>query len=245
MSFALEDGKLLCHTEIEKMSKRWLNVVNPETMVGRYGADTFRMYVMFLGPITDSKPWNTHGIEGVYKFLRKFWNLFYNRQGLFEAAEGPAPRQALKALHTCIQRVGADLAKLSLNTCVSHFMICVNELHYIGSSQREVLEPLVVLLSPFAPHLCEELWESLGHTPSISQVAYPQVDQKYLEEAFVEYPVMINGKLRAKVMLANGIDRDGALALALADEHVKKWVGQGTLKNAIFVPGRIINLVVA
>lgn len=242
--FVLDDGKFTCDTEVEKMSKRWLNVVNPEDMVIQYGADTFRMYEMFLGPITDSKPWNTHGIDGVFKFLRKFWNLFYNKEDAFDISEESPSKEEMKALHHCIQKVENDIEKLSFNTCVSHFMICVNELQSLKCNKRAILEPLTVLLSPFAPHLAEELWHLLGHKATVTQVAYPEWDASVLVENEFEYPVMVNGKMRAKVKLPADMQQAEAVECALQEEAVKKWTDGKSMKKVVFVPKRIINLVV-
>ena len=244
VEFILDDGKLICDTEIEKMSKRWLNVVTPDSMVERYGADTFRMYEMFLGPITDSKPWNTHGIDGVYKFLRKLWNLFYNKQDEFDVSDAEPSKDELKALHTCIQKVENDIEKLAFNTCVSHFMICVNELQSLKCNKRSVLEPLTVLLSPFAPHIAEELWEMLGKQSSVTTANYPVFDAGVLVESEFEYPVMINGKMRTKLKLPANINQDEVKERALADETVQKWTEGKQLRKMVFVPKRIINLVV-
>ena len=244
VDFVLEDGKFTCDTEVEKMSKRWLNVVNPEVMVSRYGADTFRMYEMFLGPITDSKPWNTHGIDGVYKFLRKFWNLFFSKEGLFDISDEKASKEELKALHACIQKVENDIQKLSFNTCVSHFMVCVNELQSLKCNKREVLAPLTTLLSPFAPHIAEELWQMLGNSSSVTGELYPAFDPEVLVESEFEYPVMINGKMRLKLKLATETNQDEAKAIVLENEVVQKWMDGKQLRKMVFVPKRIINLVV-
>lgn len=239
------DGSFLLDTEVEKMSKRWLNVVNPEEMVTRYGADTFRMYEMFLGPITDSKPWNTHGIDGVFKFLRKFYNLFHNKENEFELSdEAPADAEN-KVLHQCIKNVRIDIDKLSLNTCVSHFMICVNELQALNCSKRAILEPLVILLAPFAPHMAEELWHLIGNKETVTTAAYPEFNEAYLKESEKEYPVMINGKMRAKVSLAADISKEEAEECALALPEVQKWTEGKQVRKVVFVPNKIINLVVA
>lgn len=244
VEFVLEDGKLKCETEVEKMSKRWLNVVNPVDMVSKYGSDTFRMYEMFLGPITDSKPWNTNGIDGVFKFLRKFYNLFHNKSDAFDVSDDEPSKDEWKALHSCIQKVENDTQKLSFNTCVSHFMICVNELQSLKCNKRQILEPLVVLISPFAPHLAEELWEALGHNPSVTGQPYPEFKSEYLVESEIEYPVMINGKMRAKVLISADAGQDEALEIALAQPEVQKWTEGKQIRKVVFVPKRILNLVV-
>lgn len=244
VEFILEDGKLKCETEVEKMSKRWLNVVNPVDMVSKYGSDTFRMYEMFLGPITDSKPWNTNGIDGVFKFLRKFYNLFHDKSDAFVVIDDEPSKDEWKALHSCIQKVENDTQKLSFNTCVSHFMICVNELQALKCSKRQILEPLVVLMSPFAPHLAEELWEQLGHAPSVTTQPYPEFKAEYLVESEIEYPVMINGKMRAKVLISADAGQDEALEIALKQPEVQKWTEGKQMRKVVFVPKRILNLVV-
>lgn len=243
VDFILDEGKFICSSEVEKMSKRWLNVVNPEEMVRRYGADTFRMYEMFLGPITDSKPWNTHGIDGVFKFLRKFWNLFYNKENAFDLSDDSPSKEEMKALHNCIQKVENDVQKLSFNTCVSHFMVCVNELQSLKCNKRGILEQLTVLISPFAPHIAEELWEMLGHTSSVTKADYPVFDPKVLEENEFEYPVMINGKMRVKLKLPVDTTEEVARQKVLENEVVQKWMEGKQLRKMVFVPKRIINLV--
>ena len=194
--FILEDGKYVCGWAIEKMSKSMFNVVNPDNIVEDYGADTLRMYEMFLGPLEQSKPWDTNGIDGVHKFLRRFWRLFYNRDGEY-VVSGEAPTAAeLKSLHKTIKKVGEDIEHFSFNTSISAFMICLNELG--GCNKRAILEPLVVLIAPFAPHIAEELWESLGHTTSVCDASFPEYDEKYLVEDSIEYPISFNGKMRYK-----------------------------------------------
>lgn len=244
LEFVLEDGRMICESEIEKMSKSKFNVVTPDDMVARYGADTFRMYEMFLGPITDSKPWNTHGIDGVFKFLRKYYNLFFNKQNELEISEEPPEKQELKSLHNCIDKVNNDIEKLSFNTCVSHFMVCVNELQSARCNKREILEPLTVLLSPFAPHLAEEMWEMLGNKKSITSEPYPQHNAAFLVESEIEYPVMINGKMRAKVKLPADAQQAEAIETALKEPAIQKWTEGKQLRKQIFVPKKIINLVV-
>ncbi|MCB0739318.1 MAG: class I tRNA ligase family protein, partial [Bacteroidetes bacterium] len=236
--------KFIVEREVEKMSKRWQNVVTPDSMVSQYGADTFRMYEMFLGPITDSKPWNTHGIDGVFKFLRKFYNLFHNKENAFEVSNEKPSKDEFKALHTCIQKVENDIEKLSFNTCVSHFMICVNELQALKCNKREILEPLVVLISPFAPHLAEELWQLLGNEPSVTTANYPTFNPTYLVESELTYPVMINGKMRAKIILPAEAGEDQALETALSTAEVQKWTDGMQVRKVVFVPKKILNLVV-
>ena len=242
--FILEDGKYHCGSEIEKMSKSLYNVVNPDDIIEKYGADTLRMYEMFLGPLEQFKPWNTHGIDGVFKFLRKFWGLYVDQEGAVKVTDEAATPEELKILHKAIKKVEEDVDRLSLNTSVSHFMITVNELTALKCNKRAILEPLAILLSPFAPHISEELWQHLGHTDSVSNAAYPVFEQKYVTEDAHEYPVSINGKVRTKMKF--GVDEDKQIIeeTVLADEAVLKWTEGKTPKKVIIVPKRIINIVV-
>ncbi|MEL6559710.1 MAG: leucine--tRNA ligase [Bacteroidota bacterium] len=242
--FILEDGKYICGDEVEKMSKRLYNVVNPDDIVAKYGADTLRMYEMFLGPLEQFKPWNTHGIDGVYKFLRKFWSLYFDGNNQYLVSEEKASPEELKILHKAIQKVEDDVDRLSLNTSVSHFMITVNELIALKCHKKEILEPLAILLSPFAPHICEEIWQIIGNAESISKASYPQFEQKYVVEASHEYPVSINGKVRTKLSFAIDEDKAEIEKQVLANEMVQKWTEGKTPKKVIIVPKRIINLVV-
>ncbi|NDE61432.1 MAG: leucine--tRNA ligase, partial [Cyclobacteriaceae bacterium] len=204
--FILEDGKYYCGAEVEKMSKSKYNVVNPDDIIERYGADTLRLYEMFLGPLEQFKPWNTNGIDGVFKFLKKLWNLFHDADGKFKVSEEVPSKDELKALHKAIKKLEEDMANYSFNTSVSSFMICVNELTALGCNKRQILEPLAVLVSPYAPHIAEELWELLGHSTSINKASFPEFKEEYLVESSFEYPIMINGKLRAKVNLSLSLD---------------------------------------
>lgn len=242
--FILEDGKYICGDEVEKMSKRLYNVVNPDDIVAKYGADTLRMYEMFLGPLEQFKPWNTHGIDGVYKFLRKFWGLYFDGNENYQVSDEKATPEELKILHKAIQKVEDDVDRLSLNTSVSHFMITVNELIAQKCHKKEILEPLAILLSPFAPHICEEIWQIMGHEESISKASYPQFEQKYVVEASHEYPVSINGKVRTKLSFSIDEDKAEIEKQVLANEVVQKWTEGKTPKKVIIVPKRIINLVV-
>ncbi|HXH18495.1 MAG TPA: leucine--tRNA ligase [Chitinophagales bacterium] len=241
--FILEDGKYLCGTEIEKMSKSRLNVVNPDEIIAQYGADTFRMYEMFLGPIEQSKPWNTHGIDGVFKFVRKLWRLFYD-ESKFLVTDAPATERELKVLHKTIKKIRDDIERLSFNTCISTFMVCVNELTDLKCSKKTVLKDLVVLLAPFAPHVAEELWEALGNKGSVTAVPYPEYNQKYLAETTFEYPVSVNGKLRTKIELPLDLEQSKVQEEVLASDVVKKWLEGKPPKKVIYVPGKIINIVV-
>jgi leucyl-tRNA synthetase len=237
------EGKYTCAWEVEKMSKSKYNVVNPDDMVAEYGADCFRMFEMFLGPITDAKPWNTKGITGVSGFLRKFWGLFFDGERLL-VTDGAPDREELRTLHTCIKKVTDDVERMSMNTCVSHFMIATNELRRLRCNKRAVLEPLVVLIAPFAPHLAEELWHSLGHTTSVCDAQWPVYDEECLKTDTKEFPIQINGKLRATIELPSDVSADDAQTAALALEQVQKWLDGQMPKKVVFVPGRMINIVV-
>ncbi len=241
--FILEDGKYICGASIEKMSKSYFNVVNPDVIIENYGADTLRMYEMFLGPLELSKPWNTHGIDGVYKFLRKFWHLIHDHQGNIHVSDDEPTREELKVLHKTIKKIEYDIEHFSFNTSVSEFMICCNELSSIKCNKRSIIEPLVIALSPFAPHLAEELWEKLGHGDSILSATFPAYDEAYLKEDSFEYPISINGKVRAKMNFALDMPKEDIEKLVLASDAVAKWTEGKTPKKVIVVPGRIVNLV--
>lgn len=240
----LEDGKYICGSEVDKMSKRYYNVVNPDDIVNSYGADTLRMYEMFLGPLELSKPWNTHGIDGVFKFLRRFWNLFHDAQGNFRITEDEPVREELKVLHKTLKKIQHDIEHFSFNTSVSEFMICSNELSSMKCTKRKILEPLIIALSPYAPHITEELWEKSGHTEPLSKAEFPEYDEAYLKENSFEYPISINGKVRAKMNFALDMPKEDIEKLVLASEVVTKWTEGKPPKKIIVVPGRIVNLVV-
>ncbi|MDR7130460.1 leucyl-tRNA synthetase [Algoriphagus sp. 4150] len=242
--FILEDGKYICGSEVEKMSKRYYNVVNPDDIVERYGADTLRLYEMFLGPLEQFKPWNTNGIDGVFKFLRKLWNLYHTNSGEFQISEAEPSKEEYKALHKALKKMEEDMANFSFNTSVSSFMICVNELSALKSNKRKILEPLALLVSPYAPHIAEELWSLLGNEKSITEAVFPAFDESHLKESAFEYPVMINGKMRAKINLDLSLTKDQIQQAALADETVQKWLEGKGPKKIIIVPGKIVNLVV-
>ncbi len=230
--------------EVEKMSKSKFNVVNPDDLVEKYGADTLRMYEMFLGPVEQSKPWNTNGIEGVFKFLKKFWALFHDRDGNFAVSEDKATAEELKVLHGSIRKIEDDVARLSLNTSVSNFMIATNELGSLKCNKRSILEPFVVLLAPYAPHISEELWSLLGHETSVCDAQFPVFDEKYLKEDSKEYPIMINGKMRAKISFAADTPTKDMEAAVVDNELVQKWLEGKAPKKIIVVPNKIINVVV-
>jgi len=241
--FILEDGEYICGWAIEKMSKSMFNVVNPDMICEKYGADTLRMYEMFLGPLEQSKPWDTRGIDGVHRFLRKFWRLYHERDA-FSVSDAKATPVELKVLHRLIAKVQSDIESFSFNTSVSAFMIAVNELSDLKCDKREILEPLVILLSPFAPHVAEEIWSSLGHKTSISTASYPEYMEKYTIEDSFEYPVSFNGKLRFKITLPLSISPEEAKAAVLADPMTERYLQGGTPKKIIVVPSKIINVVV-
>ncbi|MBR3703827.1 MAG: leucine--tRNA ligase [Alistipes sp.] len=239
--FILEDGKYICGWAIEKMSKSMFNVVNPDNIVENYGADTLRMYEMFLGPLEQSKPWDTNGIDGVHKFLRKFWRLYFDKEGAFAVNdEQPTPAE-LKTLHKTIKKIREDIENFSFNTSVSAFMICLNELG--ACHKRAVLEPLAILIAPFAPHIAEELWEQLGHTETIFDAAYPEHNEEYLVESAFEYPVMVNGKLRFKQNYPLAMTPAEIQADIVKAEGAQKWLEGKPAKKIIVVPGKIINIV--
>ncbi len=242
--FILEDGKYVCGWAVEKMSKSMYNVVNPDDVVERYGADTLRMYEMFLGPLEASKPWDTNGIDGVSKFLRKFWRLFTNKSGDLELSSEKATPAELKVLHKTIKKVREDIENFSFNTSVATFMICVNELGDLKCSKREILEPLTVLLAPFAPHIAEELWSLMGKKPSIADARYPEFNPAYLVESSFEYPVSFNGKMRFKKELPLGISVKEIEEAVLADDNTKRYLDGKSPKKVIIVPNKIVNIVV-
>ena len=237
------EGKFTCSHELEKMSKSKYNVVNPDDMVAEYGADCFRMFEMFLGPITDAKPWNTQGISGVSGFLKKFWGLFFDKSGRFGVSSEEPNKDELRVLHHCIKKVTDDIERMSMNTCVSHFMIATNDLRKLDSSKRAVLEPIVIMLAPFGPHIAEELWRLLDHATSVCDAAWPALNEDFLKSDTKEYPVSINGKLRATIELPTEVTAADAEAAALALEVVQKWLEGNAPKKVVFVPGRMINIV--
>ena len=239
--FILEDGKYVCGWAIEKMSKSMFNVVNPDYIVDNYGADTLRMYEMFLGPLEQSKPWDTNGIDGVHKFLRRFWGKFFDKDGNFAVSnEEPTPAE-LKTLHKTIKKVREDIENFSFNTSIAAFMICLNELG--ACNKRAVLEPFAVLLSPFTPHISEELWHLLGNEGSVCDAKYPEHNPDLLVENSFEYPVSFNGKMRFKKSLPLGISNEDIQALVMADEQTLRYTEGKTPKKVIIIPGKIINIV--
>ncbi|NQX52010.1 leucine--tRNA ligase [Pedobacter panaciterrae] len=243
--FILENGKYICGVEVEKMSKSKFNVVNPDVLIESYGADTLRMYEMFLGPLEQSKPWNTNGIEGVFKFLRKFWRLFHNEAWQFNVSDSVPTKAELKALHKIIKKVQDDIDRFSFNTSVSSFMIAVNELTDLKCKNRQVLEDLVVVLASYAPHICEELWALLGHDAgSLSYAKYPEFNPAYMVEDEFSYPISVNGKTRLNMNLSLALEPKEIEETVLADEHVQKYLEGKAPKKVIVVKGRIVNIVI-
>jgi leucyl-tRNA synthetase len=242
--FILEDGKYICGWEIEKMSKSKHNVQNPDDLIVKYGADTLRMYEMFLGPVELSKPWDTKGIEGVFRFLKKYWKLFFNESGEFTVSDAEASPQELKILHKTILKIREDIERFSFNTAVSTFMICTNELTDLKCNKRAILEPLNILLAPFAPHIAEEFWSLMGHEGSISYANFPEFNEEFVRENTISYPVSFNGKLRFQLELPVGVTQQEAEAAVLAAPESAKWLAGGAPKKIIFVPKKIINVVV-
>jgi leucyl-tRNA synthetase len=242
--FILEDGKYICGVEVEKMSKSKFNTVNPDDLVEKYGADTFRMYEMFLGPVEQSKPWDTKGIEGVHRFLKKCWRLFFDEiKGKVCVVEAPTAAE-LKVLHKAIKKIEEDTERFSFNTAVSSFMICVNELADLNCHKKEILSKLVILLTPYAPHFAEELWQVLGMEGLVVDAAYPVFNAQYVTETEKEYPISINGKLRANILIALDASEDQVRAIVLDNEVVKKWVEDKPIKKLIFVKGKMVNIVI-
>ena len=240
--FILEDGKYVCGWAIEKMSKSMFNVVNPDYIVENYGADTLRMYEMFLGPLEQSKPWDTNGIDGVHKFLRRFWRLFFDRDGRLVVTDEVPTEKELRTLHKTIRKVTDDIENFSFNTSVAAFMICLNELG--DCSKRTILEPLTVLLAPFAPHIAEELWHQMGHDTTVCDAPWPAYNEEYLKEKSVVYAISFNGKARYNLELPADISREDAEKAALTHENSAKWLEGKTVRKVIVVPGKIVNIVV-
>lgn len=241
--FILDEGKYICGVEVEKMSKRLYNVVNPDDIVSEYGADTLRLYEMFLGPLEQFKPWNTHGIDGVFKFLRKFWRLFHDENEDFCVSDETPSANEQKIINKAIKKVEEDVEKLSLNTSVSTFMITVNELSSLNCNKKEILEKLTIIVSSFAPHITEELWEKLGYSTSISMAKYPAVQEEFLVENTYEYPISINGKVRSKMSFSLDTPKEEIESTVLQSESIQKWTNGNVPKKVIIVPKRIINIV--
>jgi len=242
--FEMEDNKYVCGWEIDKMSKRYYNVVNPDDVIEKYGADCFRMYEMFLGPIEQSKPWNTTGIEGVSKFLRRFWHLYFDENGISKLMDEEATPAELKILHKTIDKVSRDYENFSFNTCVSSFMIALNELSALKCQKKNILLPLLETICPMAPHTAEAIWHRLGNNTSIVKEKFPEVDAQYLKEDSIEYPVSINGKMRVKIEFPAEFEQRDLEETVLQNEIVQKWIEGKAIKKFIFVKSRMINIVV-
>ena len=241
--FILEDGKYICGWAVEKMSKSMFNVVNPDVIVEKYGADTLRLYEMFLGPIEQSKPWDTNGIDGVHRFLKKLWTLFYGNQDTLQVTDGEPTAEELKSLHKLIKKVTYDIEHFSYNTSISAFMICVNELGGLKCTKRAILEPLVIVLAPFAPHIAEELWHELGHDTTVCDAQWPQYDEKYLVENTANYAISFNGKVRFNLALPADMPKEEVEKTALAHEYSAKWLEGKQIRKVIVVPKKIVNIV--
>jgi leucyl-tRNA synthetase len=239
-----EDGRYICGAEVEKMSKSKFNTVNPDHIVERYGADTFRMYEMFLGPVEMSKPWDTKGIEGVHRFLKKLWRLFADEiKGLVVTDDAPT-NEELKILHKTIKKIEEDTERFSYNTAVSAFMVCVNELTDLKCRKKAILEPLLITLAPYAPHISEELWHLLGHTSTIIDTPFPKFEAKYLVESSKEYPISVNGKLRTQIVMDLNADQKQVEEIVLQNAVVQKWIEGKQPKKIIYVKGKMVNVVI-
>lgn len=243
-TFILEEGKYICGAEVEKMSKSKYNVVNPDEVIERYGADTLRLYEMFLGPLEQFKPWNTNGIDGVFKFLKKLWRLFHDAEGNLALSDDAAEPNELKTLHKAIKKAEEDMIDYSFNTSVSNFMICVNELTTLKCNKKAILGPLTIIISPYAPHIAEELWSLMGNSSSIVDASYPIFNEEYVIENVHEYPVSINGKVRIKLPLSIDLSKEEIESKAMENDVVKKWLEGKTPKKIIVVPKKIVNIVV-
>lgn len=242
--FILEDGKYICGWAVEKMSKSMFNVVNPDVIVEKYGADTLRMYEMFLGPVEQSKPWDTNGIDGCHRFLRKLWGMFFDKDDNNIVTDGEPTKEELKSLHKLIKKTTEDIPAFSYNTTVSAFMICLNELTALKCNKKEILEKVVIVLSPFAPHICEELWEMLGHDTTICDAQWPAFNEEYLKEDTIKYTISFNGKARFTLDFAADATNADIEATVLANENSQKYIDGKPIKKVIIVPKKIVNVVI-
>ncbi len=242
--FILEDGKYICGWAVEKMSKSMFNVVNPDTIVEKYGADTLRLYEMFLGPVEQSKPWDTNGIDGCHRFLRKFWGMFFDKNDNYIVSDEPATKEELKSLHKLIKKTTEDIPAFSYNTTVSAFMICTNELTSLKCNKKEILEKAVVLLAPFAPHICEELWEKMGHTTTVCDAEWPLFNEEYLKEDTITYSISFNGKSRFTMEFAADATNAEIESAVLADSNSQRYIENKPIKKVIIVPKKIVNIVI-
>lgn len=242
--FILENGKYICGWDVEKMSKSFHNVVNPDDLIQQFGADSLRLYEMFLGPIEQAKPWDTKGIEGVSRFLKRFWKLFYDDKGNFIVTEENASEEELKILHKTIKKTCEDIERFSFNTAISSFMVLLNKLYELKCTKKEVLQPFVILLSPFAPHITEELWQKLGNDQSIVYAKYPEYDEELITEELITYPVSFNGKTRFTMQLNANMDNEEIKKKVLEAKESQKWLKDKKVKKIIVVPGKIVNIVI-
>jgi leucyl-tRNA synthetase len=243
--FILEDGKYICRVEVEKMTKSKFNTVNPDDLVAKFGADTFRMYEMFLGLVEQSKPWDTKGIEGVHRFIKKLWRLFFDEtKGTLLVNDNEASPQQLKTLHKTIKKIEEDTERFSFNTAVAAFMVYVYALSDLNTHNKAILEPLVVMLAPRAPHVAEELWHLLGNTTSVVEAHFPQWEAQYLVESEKAYPVSVNGKLRTTIAISLEASQAEVEQITLQNEIIQKWIESKHIKKFIFVKGKMINVVV-
>ena len=238
-----DDGRYICGWAVEKMSKSMYNVVNPDDIVEKYGADTLRLYEMFLGPIEQSKPWDTNGIDGVHRFLKKLWNLFYQGDNLVVTDDKPT-KEELKSLHKLIKKISWDIENFSYNTSISAFMICVNELTSLKSHNKQILENIVILLTPFAPHISEELWHELGNDFTVCDAQWPEWNEEHLKEDVVNYAISFNGKARYNLEIPVNTSREDIEKLVLNHESSQRWLDGKTPKKIIVVPNKIVNVVV-
>ncbi len=241
-TFVLEDNKYVCGWAVEKMSKSMYNVVNPDTIIEKYGADTLRLYEMFLGPIEQSKPWDTNGIDGVHRFLKKFWNLFFQNDNFVVSDEAPS-KDELRSLHKLIKKITHDIEHFSFNTAVAAFMICVNELQNLKCNKREILNDLTITLSPFAPFICEELWHLLGNENSILDAQWVKYNEDYITESNISYPISFNGKTRFNMDFPIDTDIKEIEKTVLASENTSKWLEGKSIVKIIIVPKKIVNIV--
>jgi leucyl-tRNA synthetase len=238
------EGNYVCGVEVEKMSKSKYNVVNPDDIINEYGADTLRLYEMFLGPLEQSKPWNTNGIEGVYRFLNKLWRMFYNDNGTLKVNDVPASEKALRTLHKTLKKIEEDVEKFSFNTSVSSFMICVNELNDEKCTNKAALRDLLIAIAPFAPHIAEELWAAIGEKETIFNATFPQFNEAFIKESSIAYPVAFNGKVRYQLNVAADMPHTEVQTLALQHADAEKWLEGAAPKKVIVVPGRMVNVVI-
>nr|HPI70711.1 class I tRNA ligase family protein [Tenuifilaceae bacterium] len=242
--FILENGKYLCGWAVEKMSKSMYNVVNPDQVIEQYGADTFRIYEMFLGPLELSKPWDTHGIDGAHKFLRRVWRLYHDANNNMNVSNEPASRDELKVIHKTIKKVGDDIEKFNFNTGVSAYMICLNELSDLKCNKREVLEPLAIILAPYAPHFAEELWHLLGNNTSVCDARWPEYKEEYLVESTFTCPVSFNGKTRFTIELPLNLTKEEVEQIVMQNEQTNRYLNGEQPKKIVVVPNKIVNIVV-